>query len=115
MTFSGARFDIRAKLTLLAAGPWADLFIERALGKPSVHRLLRSKGIHLIVPSMTQQYALTVAAEHGHFFVLPWRGHSILGTTDTTFPRPAGFRGRDAKPTSPASSTSSTRICPPRI
>jgi glycerol-3-phosphate dehydrogenase len=83
--FSGARFDIRAKLTLLAAGPWADLFIERALGKPSVHRLLRSKGIHLIVPAMTRNTALTVAAEHSHFFVLPWRGHSILGTTDTNF------------------------------
>jgi glycerol-3-phosphate dehydrogenase len=84
-TFSGARFEVRAKLTLLAAGPWADLFIERALGKPSVHRLLRSKGIHLIVPTLTQETALTVAAENGHFFVLPWRGHSILGTTDTNF------------------------------
>jgi len=37
------------------------------------------------VPSMTKQDALTVAAGGGHFFVLPWRGHSLLGTTDTAF------------------------------
>jgi glycerol-3-phosphate dehydrogenase len=83
--FSGAAFDARAKLTILAAGPWADIFLARALAKPASHKLLRSKGIHLIVPALTRGDALTVAAEGGHFFVLPWRGHSILGTTDTAF------------------------------
>jgi len=82
---SEARFDIRAKATLLAAGPWADIFLAQALGKPSTHRIMRSKGIHLIVPAMTKIDALTVAAGGGHFFVLPWRGHSLLGTTDTAF------------------------------
>jgi len=80
-----SHFDIRAKVTLLAAGPWADIFISQALGKPAAQKLLRAKGIHLIVPSMTKQDALTVAAGGGHFFVLPWRGHSLLGTTDTAF------------------------------
>jgi glycerol-3-phosphate dehydrogenase len=46
---------------------------------------MRSKGIHLIVPAVTRNDALTVAAGKGHFFVLPWREHSILGTTDTAF------------------------------
>ena len=82
---SGAAFDVRAKLTLLTAGPWADIFLARALGHASSHKLMRSKGIHLVVPAMTRQDALTVAAGGGHFFVLPWRGHSILGTTDTAF------------------------------
>jgi len=82
---SDAHFDIRAKTTLLAAGPWADIFISRALGKPATHKLLRAKGIHLLVPSMTKQDALTVAAGGGHFFVLPWHGHSLLGTTDSAF------------------------------
>jgi glycerol-3-phosphate dehydrogenase len=83
--FSDDRFDIRANLTIIAAGPWADLFLARALGKPASHRLLRSKGIHLIASAMTQTHALTVAANGGHFFVLPWRGFSLLGTTDTPF------------------------------
>ncbi len=84
-TSDGSSFDIRAKLTILAGGPWADIFLARSLGGASQHKLVRSKGIHLIVPSMTQSDALTVAAQHGHFFVLPWRGRSILGTTDTAF------------------------------
>ncbi|HEY5048704.1 MAG TPA: glycerol-3-phosphate dehydrogenase/oxidase [Rhizomicrobium sp.] len=81
----GARFDVRARLTILAAGPWVDIFLAHALGGASRHKLLRSKGIHLVVPPLTRGDALTVAARHSHFFVLPWRGFSILGTTDTAF------------------------------
>jgi len=78
-------FDVRAKLTLVAAGPWADIFLEKAVGKPSSHKLMRSKGIHLLVPAVTRTSALTVAAEGSHFFVLPWHGHTLLGTTDSEF------------------------------
>ena len=83
--FSDTRFDIRADVTIVAAGPWADIFLVQALGKPAAHKLMRSKGIHLIVPAMTQRAALAIASRGGHFFVLPWRGHSVLGTTDTAF------------------------------
>jgi glycerol-3-phosphate dehydrogenase len=84
-TAGGAAFDIRAKTTLVAAGPWADIFLAHATNKPASHKLLRSKGIHVLVPSLTRAFALTMATEHGHFFVLPWRGHTLLGTTDTAF------------------------------
>jgi len=82
---NGASFDIRAKLTLVATGPWSDIFLDAALGKKTAHRILRSKGIHLVVPSVSRKSALTVAANGGHFFILPWRKHTILGTTDTAF------------------------------
>jgi glycerol-3-phosphate dehydrogenase len=81
----GNTFDIRAKVTLVAAGPWADLFLAQATGKPASHKLLRSKGIHLLLPPVTQTNALTMEAGNGHFFVLPWRGMTLLGTTDTAF------------------------------
>jgi len=84
-SLTGERFEIRAKLTLVATGPWADIFLAQALGKPATHKLMRSKGIHLLVPAMTKGDALTVATRQGHFFVLPWRGHTLLGTTDTAF------------------------------
>ena len=82
---TGASFDVRAKLTLVATGPWADIFLEQALAKPASHKLMRSKGIHVLVPTLTRKAALTVAASGGHFFVLPWHGHTLLGTTDTAF------------------------------
>jgi glycerol-3-phosphate dehydrogenase len=66
-------------------GPWSDLFLERSLGRPAIHRLIRSKGIHILMPAMTQTHALTMEAGNGHFFVMPWRGHTLIGTTDAAF------------------------------
>lgn len=84
--FTGDAFDVRAALTIVAAGPWADIFLADALHHPSSHKLLRSKGIHLLVPSIVGKEALAVAAGGGHFFVVPWHGLSLLGTTDTAYP-----------------------------
>jgi len=78
---TGARFDIRARCVLVAAGPWADLFLEQATGKAAAHKLIRSKGIHLLVPEISRA-ALTIEAGAGHLFALPWRGHTLLATTD---------------------------------
>lgn len=83
-TLTGAGFDIRARTVLVAAGPWADLFLEQATGAPASHRLIRSKGIHLLVPQIAAS-ALTIEAGSGHLFALPWRGHTLLATTDTEF------------------------------
>lgn len=81
----GARFEVRAENVLLAMGPWSDLFLEKSLGRPASHKLIRSKGIHILVPAMTQGHALTLEAGRGHAFVMPWRGHTLIGTTDTEF------------------------------
>src|SRR6185295_13559045 len=83
-TMAGTIFDIRAKTVLVAAGPWADLFLEQATGKETAHKLIRSKGIHLLVPEISKA-ALTIEAGSGHLFALPWRGHTLLATTDTEF------------------------------
>jgi len=82
---TGQVFDVRARATLIAAGPWADIFLEQTLGRSSAHKLMRSKGIHLLVPAITRKAALTIAAEGSHFFILPWHGHTLVGTTDTAF------------------------------
>jgi len=83
-TITGEVFDIRARTVLVAAGPWADLFLEQATGETAAHRLIRSKGIHLLIPQISQA-ALTIEAGSGHLFALPWRGHTLLATTDTEF------------------------------
>ena len=83
-------YEIRSRLVVNASGPWADLLtgeLRRDLtgkGEPSRH-LIRSKGIHLLTRPITKDHAVAVAHEHGHFFILPWRGYSILGTTDTIY------------------------------
>ncbi len=88
-TLNGVEISVRAKITLNAAGPWADNLMGMAeRGEPSRH-LLRSKGIHLITRALTGRHAVTAAIPDelggGHLFLLPWRGHTIIGTTDTAY------------------------------
>lgn len=98
---SGDTHTIKGKLTINAAGPWADILMGLIDdGKPS-KRLIRSKGIHLITRDLSGEYALAVQSKiGGHFFVLPWRGKTILGTTDTVFddaPDKVGVTEQDIK------------------
>jgi len=91
---SGATFELRASLVINAAGPWADLVLGDT---ESAQKLLRSKGVHIITRALTTDHALAIASDGGHFFVLPWRGHSIIGTTDEAYDgAPDDFRVTEA-------------------
>ena len=83
----GTSHEIKADLTINATGPWGDIVMALAEqdGAPA-RSLIRSKGIHLITRKLTDNMALAVLPKGGgHFFVIPWRGHTIIGTTDTVF------------------------------
>ena len=81
---SGDRFDIRARVIINAAGPWAD-GLARLQSDEAPARLVHSKGIHMVVRAITTTHALTVPHKGRHFFVIPWRDHSLIGTTDTPY------------------------------
>jgi len=83
----GAHHDVKARLTINATGPWGDMVMALAAhdGAPA-RSLIRSKGIHLITRKLTDDMALAVQPKDGgHFFVIPWRDHTLIGTTDTVF------------------------------
>ncbi len=82
---SGKAYDIRARVTVNAAGPWADLMLAKIRGRK--HRgLVRSKGIHIITRPLHKDHAMILQTESGrHFFIIPWRGHSLIGTTDVVY------------------------------
>jgi len=84
-----ATYRIEGGLVINAAGPWADLIMGKLReGEPAAgpgRHLIRSKGIHLVTRSLTNGHAIAIVDEHAHFFILPWRGHSLLGTTDTVY------------------------------
>jgi glycerol-3-phosphate dehydrogenase len=81
---TGSSFDVRAQVTVLALGAWSDVFLAQALDRPA-HNMRLSKGIHVLVRPLTGTHALTIASSRSHFFVLPWRRGTLLGTTDTPF------------------------------
>ncbi|CAO1663259.1 Glycerol-3-phosphate dehydrogenase [Halomonas sp. NYA30] len=85
----GNTFDIRAKVLINAAGPWVDQHNELT-GQKTTHHHLYSKGIHLIVPQLTDsQRVLAFFADDGRlFFVIPMGNRTCIGTTDTHMEHP---------------------------
>jgi glycerol-3-phosphate dehydrogenase len=68
-----------------AAGPWADLILGKIRGRKH-HGLIRSKGIHIITKPLHKDHALVLQTKTGrHFFIIPWRGFSLIGTTDDVY------------------------------
>lgn len=91
----GATVELRAPLVINAAGPWADRLLERLTEKPPP--MVRSKGIHVITRALTGGHALVINGARGHMFVLPWRGRSLIGTTDEVYEgEPDAFRVTEA-------------------
>lgn len=78
---SGARARVRATECVSTAGQWSSAAPEAA----AWCRL--SKGVHLVLPSLpTNEALLLTARSDGRvFFILPWYGRTLLGTTDTNY------------------------------
>ena len=78
--------EVRGSLTVNCGGPWADIVLGLAQRKPEGEQLRRSEGIHVITKSLTNSHIVGTTTKDGrHFFVCPWRGHSLIGTTDKEY------------------------------
>ena len=79
------RIEVRASLTVNATGPWLDRNLASV--EDEQPPLLRTtKGVHLVMPKMSTNAILSIAASDGRvFFVVPWFGYSLVGTTDTDY------------------------------
>ncbi len=86
---SGAKFDIRSKLLINAAGPFVDQH-NAMTGVETEYQHLFSKGIHLIVPRLSREHrVLAFFADDGRlFFAIPMANRTCIGTTDTPVESP---------------------------
>ena len=63
-------------------GPWAHQLLRRS-GIDAPYTLDLVRGSHLLLnASCSQAYLLEVPGERRIFFVLPWKGQTLLGTTE---------------------------------
>ena len=77
---------VRASVIVNCAGPWVDRFREMAGVQDAGRRVLRTtKGIHCMLPRMTDRAVYLSTADDRMIFVIPWREFSMVGTTDTDF------------------------------
>ncbi len=85
----GEPFMCTARVVINAAGPFID-GLSSELGVRTVHRIVYSKGIHLVVPQITpNQRVLAFYDDTGRlFYVIPMGRRSVIGTTDTRVDTP---------------------------
>ena len=86
---NGQQFQIRSRVVINAAGAFVDRFNQVNEIKTQCQHAF-SKGIHLIVPSITQvKRVLAFIADDGRlFFAIPMGERTCIGTTDTPVQRP---------------------------
>ena len=85
--FTGKTREVKADLVINCGGTWADKILGLAAGDGQVaHRVKRSEGIHIITRKIAGHHVVSLQkADGGHMMIMPWREHSLIGTTDKEF------------------------------
>lgn len=80
----GRELVLRARAIVNAAGPFVDE-LDQQWGWRTRHRIVYSKGIHLIVPQLTPSRRVLAFFDDTQrlFYVIPMGNRSVIGTTDT--------------------------------
>jgi len=96
--FTGDKFDIQAKITVNAAGPWIQQILN-TLGPQQPERLVLSKAMNLVCRRpLVKKYAVGLTSVHSFvdkhavlnkgkrlLFLVPWRQFTLIGTTHTPY------------------------------
>ena len=85
--FSGVTKNVYADLIINCGGTWADKILGMATKKEfQVHKIKRSEGIHIITDKIAGNHVVSLQREGGgHMMIMPWRDHSLIGTTDKEY------------------------------
>ena len=80
----GSETDVQANAVINCTGVWTDE-LQRLAGSRGRFRVRSSKGVHIVVPRdrIVSESGLILRTEKSVLFVIPWRNHWIVGTTDT--------------------------------
>jgi glycerol-3-phosphate dehydrogenase len=83
-TLSGKTTEFRSRLVVNVGGPWLDEVVQEV--RPKERPLARTtKGIHLVTPKVTSDAVVLFASDGRVYFVMPWIGFTLVGTTDTDY------------------------------
>ncbi|QRP45178.1 glycerol-3-phosphate dehydrogenase/oxidase [Amycolatopsis sp. FDAARGOS 1241] len=80
----GRETEVQAGAVINCTGVWTDE-LQRLSGGRGRFRVRASKGVHIVVPRdrIVSESGLILRTEKSVLFVVPWRNHWIVGTTDT--------------------------------
>ena len=87
---SGSEVEVKSRVVINAAGPWVDQ-VSTHMDAQSAARVQLTKGIHFVCPSIsTKALVFFSRFDDRLFFVVPWLGQSLIGTTDTDYSQDPG-------------------------
>jgi glycerol-3-phosphate dehydrogenase len=85
---SGERHKVSVRVVINAAGPWVDQVLATT-GRQSKKFIGGTKGSHIVVSAFDgapqDAYYVEAAADGRPFFIIPWNGLYLIGTTDIRF------------------------------
>jgi glycerol-3-phosphate dehydrogenase len=83
---TGTVARLGARVVVNATGPWVDdLRALAGITERGRHVLRRTKGIHCLLPRMTERAVYHSTSDDRMIFVIPWRDFSLVGSTDSDF------------------------------
>ncbi len=99
---TGAEYRAEARCVVNAAGPWAGLLLRKWFGKsavdssPELSRRTLSKGFQVVLPEVVRESAVAISSVQEDaasivrrgkrsFFLVPWQGLTLAGTTDEPY------------------------------
>jgi len=78
--------EIEGRLVVNCGGPWADIILNFISDKGVGTKVRRSEGIHVITRRLVGHHMVACTSTRGKgFFLLPWRGHTLIGLTDKEY------------------------------
>jgi glycerol-3-phosphate dehydrogenase len=81
---SGKSAKFQSRLVVNVGGPWLDEVVKEVRGKKQP--LARTtKGIHIVTPKVTKDAVALFASDGRAYWVMPWLGFELIGTTDTDY------------------------------
>ncbi|MGH9882838.1 MAG: glycerol-3-phosphate dehydrogenase, partial [Pyrinomonadaceae bacterium] len=85
---SGEKQQAHASIVVNASGPWVDNVLTTA-GAETTRLVGGTKGSHIVVAKFptapTSALYVEAEADHRPFFIIPWNGNYLIGTTDIRY------------------------------
>ncbi len=81
---TGMTSEFRSKVLINAAGPWIDR-VRQAGNLDHEMIIFPTKGIHLVLPKLSDQALFVTSRDGRMFFIIPLEAYSLIGTTDTKY------------------------------
>jgi glycerol-3-phosphate dehydrogenase len=81
---------VKGRIVINAAGPWVDRVLRKT-GRKSRRFMGGTKGSHIVVGKFTgaprDAFYVEASADGRPFFIIPWNGQFLIGTTDIRYGR----------------------------